>query len=172
MSALRKQKQIQQSQRRKRQQSRLSIVIDWKTDKIDGIVGRLLDRAAALAWLESGKASVSIHFVDADESQQLNREWREKDKPTNVLSFPFELPEGWESKERLLGDLVICPAVLMSEATEQGKPLAEHATHLVVHGLLHLQGYDHESEAEAVEMEALETKLLAQVGIKNPYSPV
>lgn len=169
MSALRKQKLTRQSKRRSRQLARLSLDTDWKSDYIEGIVTSLLKRAAALAWLGAGKATVTVSFVGADESQQLNREWRDKDKPTNVLSFPFELPESWESKEQLLGDLVICPTVLMDEASEQGKSLAEHAAHLVVHGLLHLQGYDHETEDEAIEMEALEARLLAQVGIKNPY---
>ena len=169
MSALRKQKLTRQSKRRSRQLARLSLDTDWKSDYVEGIVTSLLKRAAALAWLGAGKATVTVSFVGADESQQLNREWRDKDKPTNVLSFPFELPEGWESKEQLLGDLVICPTVLMDEASEQGKSLAEHAAHLVVHGLLHLQGYDHETEDEAIEMEALEARLLAQVGIKNPY---
>ncbi len=169
MSALRKQKLTRQSKRRSRQLARLSLDTDWKSDYVEGIVTSLLKRAAALAWLGAGKATVTVSFVGADESQQLNQEWREKDKPTNVLSFPFDLPEGWESKTQLLGDLVVCPSVLVAEASEQGKSLAEHAAHLVVHGLLHLQGYDHETEDEAIEMEALEARLLAQVGIKNPY---
>jgi probable rRNA maturation factor len=169
MSALRKQKQARQAQRRNRQRARLSLNIHWQDEPVVAIVTPLLKHAAALAWLGEGRAVVNITFVSSDESQQLNKEWREKDKPTNVLSFPFELPEGWESREQLLGDLVICPAVLISEAREQGKSLAEHAAHLVVHGLLHLQGYDHENEAEAQEMEALEAALLAQVGMKNPY---
>jgi len=172
MSALRKQKTARQFERRNRQLARLSFNIQWQDDRVAGIVTPLLKHAAALAWLGAGKATVNISFVSSDDSQQLNREWREKDKPTNVLSFPFELPEGWESKVALLGDLVICPSVLMAEAAEQNKPLAEHATHLVVHGLLHLQGYDHECDEDAVEMEALEVRLLAQVGIKNPYTSV
>jgi probable rRNA maturation factor len=107
--------------------------------------------------------------VSVQESQALNHEWRGKDKPTNVLSFPFELPDGWESREQLLGDLIICPTVLIAEAYDQNKSLAEHSAHLVVHGLLHLQGYDHENEFDAATMETLETRILAQVGIQNPY---
>lgn len=172
MSALRKQKQIRQTNRRHRQQARLSVHFVWQDRFVMGLVTPLLKRAAAFAWLGQGKAEVNISFVDGDESQQLNRVWRGKDKATNVLSFPFELPEGWESKAQLLGDLVICPSILIAEAAEQGKTLAEHTAHLVVHGLLHLQGYDHESDAEASIMESLEARLLAHVGISNPYASV
>jgi probable rRNA maturation factor len=169
MSSLRKQKLARQVQRHNRQLARLSLNIQWQERGVAGVVTPLLKRAAALAWLGWGKGEVNISFVSLEESQQLNLEWRGKDKPTNVLSFPFELPDGWESHSTLLGDLVVCPSILVAEANEQQKPLAEHAAHLIVHGLLHLQGYDHEDETEATEMEALEAALLAQVGIDNPY---
>jgi probable rRNA maturation factor len=169
MSALRKQKQARQAKRRNNQLARLSINIHWQDDYVAGMVTPLLKHVAALAWMGEGKGVVNIGFVSSDESQQLNKEWRAKDKPTNVLSFPFELPEGWVSREQLLGDLIICPSIVIAEAQAQNKLLSEHAAHLVVHGLLHLQGYDHENEVEALEMEALEAELLAQVRIANPY---
>lgn len=169
MSTLRKQKQIRLSRRHNHQQTRLTLTVAWQENYVAGVVTGLLKRAAAKAWLGQGRASVNISFVSVQESQSLNYEWRSKDKPTNILSFPFELPDGWVSREHLLGDLIICPTVLFAEACDQNKSLAEHAAHLVVHGLLHLQGYDHETEFDAAVMETLETRILAQVGIKNPY---
>jgi probable rRNA maturation factor len=108
-------------------------------------------------------------LVSAEQSQALNHEWRDKDKPTNILSFPFELPEGWEEKRPFLGDLIVCVPVVQSEAESQQKALQVHMAHLIVHGMLHLQGYDHEQEDAAQEMEQLETHLLAQLGINDPY---
>ena len=110
---------------------------------------------------------ITIRIVDEAESHDLNLTYRGKDKPTNVLSFPFECPD--EVELPLLGDLVICRQVVEREATEQGKPLEAHWAHMVVHGCLHLLGYDHIEDDEAEEMEALETRLLAQLGIANPY---
>ncbi|HEY5718477.1 MAG TPA: rRNA maturation RNase YbeY [Motiliproteus sp.] len=110
---------------------------------------------------------LTIRIVDRTESQQLNHSYRGKDYPTNVLSFPFEVPEGIELN--LLGDLVICAPVVVAEATEQNKPLAHHWAHMVIHGTLHLLGYDHIDEQEAEEMEALETRLLSQLNIPAPY---
>lgn len=112
-------------------------------------------------------AEVTIRIVDSEESQQLNHEYRGKDKPTNVLSFPFEAPPGIEMD--LLGDLIICRQVVEQEANEQGKPLMAHWAHMVVHGSLHLLGYDHIEEAEAEEMESLEIEILDKLGIANPY---
>ncbi len=110
---------------------------------------------------------VTIRLVDEAESQQLNHDYRGKDKPTNVLSFPFEAPPGIELP--LLGDLIICRQVVEREAQEQDKTLFHHWAHLTVHGILHLRGYDHINEDEAEEMEALEVELLAQLSINNPY---
>ena len=106
-------------------------------------------------------------MVNIDESQQLNKQYRHKDKPTNVLSFPFEVPEGIELN--LLGDLVVCAPVIQQEATEQGKVLFDHWAHMIIHGCLHLLGYDHINDTDADEMEALEIKILAQLSINNPY---
>jgi probable rRNA maturation factor len=125
-------------------------------------------------WLEAAIlpfqeiAEVTVRIVDEEESQQLNFDYREKDKPTNVLSFPFELPPGVEELP-LLGDLVICAQVVAAEAVEQGKELNHHWAHMVVHGCLHLLGFDHINDADAEEMEAEEILILQQLGIKNPY---
>lgn len=113
------------------------------------------------------EAEVTIRVVDEAESQQLNLDYRGKDKPTNVLSFPFQQPPGLELP--LLGDLVICAQVVLAEAAEQGKSAQAHWAHMVVHGCLHLLGFDHIKEDEAEEMEAEEIQILAELGFSNPY---
>ncbi|GIX36940.1 MAG: endoribonuclease YbeY [Silanimonas sp.] len=123
--------------------------------------------AAALAGRRA-RAEVSVRFVDSPEGRALNRTYRGKDYATNVLSFPVELPPGVRSP--LLGDLVVCAPVVAMEALAQGKPLAHHYAHLVVHGCLHLLGMDHQDEAEAEAMEARERRILARLGIPDPYA--
>ncbi|UPQ88615.1 rRNA maturation RNase YbeY [Vibrio sinaloensis] len=113
------------------------------------------------------QAEVTVRIVDEAESQQLNRDYRGKDKPTNVLSFPFEAPPGVELD--LLGDLIICRQVVEREADEQNKPLMAHWAHMVVHGSLHLLGYDHIEDDEAEEMESLETEIMQSMGFQDPY---
>ena len=113
------------------------------------------------------EAELSIRIVDAAESRALNRRYRGKDQPTNVLAFPAELPP--ELELPLLGDLVICREVVEAEAAAQAKPPDAHWAHMVVHGTLHLVGYDHESDAEAATMEALEAEILAELGWPDPY---
>ncbi len=108
-----------------------------------------------------------IRIVDIAESQALNLQYRGKDAPTNVLSFPFDVPEGIELD--LLGDLVICADVVVSEAQAQQKPVFDHWAHLVIHGTLHLLGYDHIKDEDAEEMESLERQLLADLSIPDPY---
>ncbi|MGR3807502.1 rRNA maturation RNase YbeY [Pasteurella testudinis] len=110
---------------------------------------------------------MTVRIVDEAESQALNRTYRGKDYPTNVLSFPFESPA--EVELPLLGDLVICRQVVEREAAEQQKPLAAHWAHMVVHGSLHLLGYDHIEDGEAEEMEALETDIMQSLGFADPY---
>ncbi|MEZ8821645.1 rRNA maturation RNase YbeY [Vibrio sp. 10N.222.54.A1] len=112
-------------------------------------------------------AELTVRIVDTQESHQLNHEYRGKDKPTNVLSFPFEAPLGIELD--LLGDLIICRQVVEKEAEEQSKPLLAHWAHMVVHGSLHLLGYDHIEDDEAEEMESLETEIMQSMGFEDPY---
>ena len=119
--------------------------------------------------------SVLIRIVDENESADLNQTYREKEGPTNVLSFPNDVPEfmldiaDLVEQNSHIGDLVICEPVMIKEATDQGKSVFSHWAHLIVHGVLHLQGFDHIDEADAIEMEALEIKILEQLGFENPY---
>ena len=120
------------------------------------------------AVLPSGEsAEVLIRLVDSEESRQLNARYRNLDKPTNVLSFPADLPQ--EVDLPLLGDIVICGPLVEAEAAAQGKSVESHWAHLTIHGLLHLRGYDHQEEVQAAEMETLETTLLRQLGFPDPY---
>lgn len=133
----------------------------------------LPDEADFLRWVRTVLSDrkvdgeVCIRVVDAEESRALNAEYRGKDKPTNVLSFPFEVPPGVPVS--LLGDLVICAEVVAREAEEQGKEALHHWAHMVVHGTLHLLGFDHINDDEAEQMEALERLLLARLEIADPY---
>lgn len=113
------------------------------------------------------ETQLTIRITDETEIQTLNRTYRHKDKPTNVLSFPFEQPVGIDLP--LLGDIIICDTVVAREADEQNKPPEAHWAHMVVHGTLHLLGYDHIEEAEAEVMEGLEISLLTGLGYANPY---
>jgi probable rRNA maturation factor len=127
---------------------------------------------AALAEAgHEGAVEITVRIVDAAESRDLNREYRDKDKPTNVLSFPSEIPDFVlaELDSAPLGDLVICAPVVAAEAVEQGKAAGDHWAHLTVHGVLHLLGHDHIEDAEAEAMEAMEIRALAALGIANPY---
>lgn len=133
----------------------------------------LPDEPAFTRWLAAvlplfrEESELTIRLVDEAESQQLNMTYRGKDKPTNVLSFPFEAPP--EIELPLLGDLVICRQVVEREAQEQQKPLQAHWAHMVVHGCLHLLGYDHILDEEAEEMESLETEIMQNLGFADPY---
>jgi probable rRNA maturation factor len=124
-------------------------------------------------WLEAvlpqfqEDSEVTIRLVDEAESQQLNHTYRGKEKPTNVLSFPFEAPPGIELP--LLGDLIICRQVVEREAVEQEKSLEAHWAHMVIHGSLHLLGYDHIEDDEAEEMEGIETEIMLALGYPDPY---
>lgn len=132
-------------------------------------------RADFRRWLraaEPGAARITVRLVDEAEGRELNRDYRGKDYATNVLTFAYDegedmpLPEGLP----LMGDLVLCRQVVEREAVEQGKALDAHYAHLSVHGMLHLQGFDHEVDAEAEEMEAREREILAKLGYPDPYA--
>lgn len=117
--------------------------------------------------LEQGE--LTIRIVDAAESQMLNQQYRKKDKPTNVLAFPFASFPDIEISDPIIGDVVICAEIVNQEAKQQGKSHTEHWAHIVIHGVLHLLGYDHIISADAERMEALEIDLLQQLGYANPY---
>lgn len=148
----------------------MSIILDLQ---LASNANNLPSEAQFQHWLEAAvlpfqaEAEVTIRIVDSAESQQLNSQYRAKDKPTNVLSFPFQCPPGIELP--LLGDLVICAAVVAEEANEQGKAPEAHWAHMVIHGCLHLLGFDHINDDDAAEMEAEEIQILQQLGITNPY---
>ena len=139
-----------------------------------GLPRRGLPAATRLRrWLEQAQQALGeagglcVRLVDVAEGRQLNADYRGKDYATNVLSFPANVAiDG----ERWLGDLVLCAPVIAREAAEQGKSLPDHYAHLLVHGLLHLLGHDHQDDAEAEAMEALEVQLLAGLGVGNPYA--
>jgi probable rRNA maturation factor len=130
-------------------------------------VPALLQDWATAAYLNSVPAIASMLVTDIDEMQQLNKQYRDKDKPTNVLSFPMQ--SHVEAGVFLLGDIALCAPVIKQEASQQSKSEMSHWAHMVVHGMLHLQGYDHIKNDEAEEMEQLEIKILNQLGFSNPY---
>ncbi len=132
---------------------------------IDAWVMRAVEAADAVSDVE-----VSVRIVGTDEIQALNLDYRDKDKPTNVLSFPAGPIAGLpDDAPVLLGDIVVCASVVAGEAAEQDKAVGDHWAHMLVHGTLHLMGFDHETDAEAAEMEALETRILAANGLPDPY---
>jgi len=124
-------------------------------------VGQLMDE------FDVGASELLIRIVSPVEIQVLNNEYRSKNQVTNVLAFPGEIPE--EVEEKILGDVVICADVVREEAIVGGKEFSDHLTHLAIHGLLHLLGYDHHDMPEATEMEALEIGFLHKIGISDPY---
>ncbi len=129
-------------------------------------------QAAIVAALPQGAPAVvglCVRFVDAEEGEALNRQYRHKNYATNVLSFPSDAPMPEGVDERYLGDLILCQPVLVQESAAQNKSLRAHTAHLIVHGVLHLLGFDHETTAEAEAMEALEIHIMAGLGFENPY---
>lgn len=148
---------------------KMLIDLQIASENIDGLptLEQIEQWATAAVQPESDDVEMTVRIVDEAESQALNRTYRAKDRPTNVLSFPFECPT--EVSLPLLGDLVICRQVVEYEAAEQKKPLMAHWAHMVVHGSLHLLGYDHIDDTEAEEMESLETKIMQGLGFVDPY---
>ena len=153
----------------------ISIVVEEPTWRVDGLLA-LIRRAAKRALGEaSAKANLTILLTGDQTLRRLNRDFRGKDKPTNVLSFPApQNPETQnpeiQNPEAYLGDIAIAHGVAAAEAKAAGRSLADHAAHLAVHGVLHLLGYDHEQDDEAEVMERLETHILAKLGIADPYA--
>lgn len=127
----------------------------------------ILTWVSAVLATRGEPSELTVRIVDEAEITELNRLYRDKDKPTNVLSFPFEKIDGLDLP--LLGDVVICASVVAKEAQEQGKVEQDHWAHMIIHGVLHLLGYDHIDDVEADEMEALEIKVLAGLAIADPY---
>lgn len=123
--------------------------------------------ALVKAGFDKSNASLSLRIVDKEEIVELNSKYRNKQQPTNVLSFPYEaLPD---VDINLLGDIVVCASVMEQEASEQMKTLEQHWAHIIIHGVLHLLGYDHQEEGQAEQMELLEIDILSTLGIPNPY---
>jgi probable rRNA maturation factor len=146
---------------------------DWaRLGGAEALARRAVDAAFAVAsGAPREPVEISVLFTDDASVRELNRRWRGLDKPTNVLSFPASVPPAVEGP-RPLGDLVLAWETVAREADEEGKALTDHVTHLLVHGTLHLLGYDHEAEHEGDDMEAREVEALARLGIDNPYRDV
>nr|WP_137388314.1 rRNA maturation RNase YbeY [Rhodoligotrophos defluvii] len=142
---------------------------DNDVDDLEGLTCSAVEAACSVAGLVGQETEVCVLFTDDDEIRRLNAEFRGKDKPTNVLSFPAGDGPQPEGAPLMLGDIVLARGVVVAEAAAQGKPLASHVAHLIVHGMLHLAGFDHEQHEEAELMEALEAKALARLGVPDPY---
>lgn len=151
----------------------LSAMLESGDDDVP--LSSMLQHWAQAAYLKQVPAVVSLYITTAEEIQQLNRDYRDRDKATNVLSFPMEVselmpPEDGEAGPALLGDIALCSEVIRQEAHEQSKQLHAHWAHMVVHGMLHLQDYDHISDSDAEQMEKLEVQILESLGMGNPYA--
>lgn len=142
-------------------ENKLSLSVQYADPRLKQTLPRTMIRRWVQAALEES-AQLTIRFVDADECRALNRDYRSKDYPTNVLTFEY-------GSDTVHADIVLCTDVLLAEAVEQNKPVDAHAAHLIVHGVLHAQGYDHEDDEEAEEMEKLEAEILHRLGFTNPY---
>ena len=145
--------------------NKLALSVQFADDRLAADLPRpLLRRWVQAALL--GPAELTLRFVDESEGRTLNRDYRDKDYATNVLTFAY----GETDEDMVQADIVLCVDVLMREAHERQIPLVQHAAHLVVHGVLHAQGYDHEAEDDAEEMERFETEILAGLGMPDPYA--
>jgi probable rRNA maturation factor len=142
---------------------KFSLAVQYASEA-DGMPTRSQFRRWVAAALQD-RAEITLRVVDADEGRALNRDYRGKDYATNVLTFAYG-----EEGGVLAGDIVLCAPVVAKEASEQGKELRAHYAHLTVHGVLHMQGYEHETDAEAREMEALEVEIMRRLRFNNPYS--
>lgn len=145
--------------------NKLTLSVQYPDPRLQNILTRPLLRKTVQAALFF-PAELTLRFVNAEEGRTLNKDYRGKDYATNVLTFAYTENSDAEVTQ---ADIILCTDVLEKEAAEQNKTLLEHAQHLVVHGVLHAQGYDHESDEDAEEMEALEVEILASLGLDNPY---
>jgi probable rRNA maturation factor len=145
---------------------RLKLAVQYATD-----VPQLPSRSEFRKWIQAAlkqDAEIVLRIVDADEGRDLNLNFRKKDYATNVLTFVYEKAE--HDSQSLAGDIVLCAPVIEIEAGQEHKALTAHYAHLTVHGVLHLQGYDHQNDADAAAMERLEAQVVKKLGYKNPYS--
>ena len=150
------------------EKNKLSLSVQYPDDRL----ATLITRPKIRRWVKAAllaPAELTIRFVDAEEGRTLNRDYREKDYATNVLTFAYNEGEEPSDDEPTRADIILCTDVLEKEAAEQKKSVEEHTAHLIVHGVLHAQGYDHMDDEEAAEMEGLETAILATLGITDPY---
>jgi probable rRNA maturation factor len=150
------------------QKNKLTLSVQYADTRLRDVI----TRPSIRRWIQAAlftPAELTIRFVDADEGRALNREYRAKDYATNVLTFAYNEGEDVDPEAPTQADIILCTDVLEKEAQEQKKPLEQHAAHLIVHGVMHAQGYDHETDEEAAEMEALEIEILAALGYPNPY---
>jgi probable rRNA maturation factor len=150
------------------EKNKLSLSVQYP----DARLQESLTRPKIRRWVKAAlyaPAELTIRFVDADEGRALNRDYRGKDYATNVLTFAYNEGEELADDAPTQADIVLCTDVLEAEAAQQNKSVEAHAAHLIVHGVLHAQGYDHDDEAEAAEMEGLESAILAGLGVADPY---
>ena len=152
----------------------LVVADGWQSEPdAEAVIHRAIAAAAEIARADVGDAELAIMLTDDAGIRTLNQNWRGIDKPTNVLSFPALQPSGPHGPDdapRMLGDIAIAFETTRREADEEQKPFDHHLSHLAVHGFLHLIGYDHENDSDAEAMESLETEILAQLGIPDPYA--
>jgi probable rRNA maturation factor len=147
--------------------AKLMIDLQFASPTLESVVEKTASAALIKKWVKSTGANsglITLRFVNATEGKKLNAAFRQKDYATNVLTFPYE-----RSKDSVTADIIFCLPVIQKEAKEQGKTLKAHLAHLIIHGCLHAQGLDHETDREAKKMEALEIKLLKALGFANPY---
>ena len=149
--------------------NKLTLSVQYPDDRLKEVI----TRPAIRKWIQAAlfaPAELTIRFVDAEEGRALNQQYRGKDYATNVLTFAYNEGEELDDDAPTRADIILCTDVLEKEAAEQKKSVEEHTAHLIVHGVLHAQGYDHEDDEEAAEMEGIETELLAKLGYADPYA--
>ncbi|HEU4844213.1 MAG TPA: rRNA maturation RNase YbeY, partial [Burkholderiaceae bacterium] len=151
------------------EKNKLSLSVQYPDSRLQ----ESITRPKVRRWVQAAllaPAELTIRFVDAGEGRSLNRDYRGKDYATNVLTFAYNEGEALPDDAPTQADIILCTDVLEQEAAEQKKTVEQHTAHLIVHGVLHAQGYDHLDDEEAAEMEGLETEILARLGIADPYT--